>query len=148
MSTGATNAAWNAKIATANRHAKAAAKQTAVNAANALTRDANANAARIATRMISAAAATAVMDAAGKGMADMLPARLLWWLLVDRPRIDGDRLNVPDNRGTLIFRDNGADVLLVAHVDHIAEPDLIVPRTRGMVVRHPGLDDRLGCWGV
>ena len=78
----------------------------------------------------------------------MIPAALATWLLRTRETIDGDRLNVPDNRGTLIFRDYGADVLLVAHVDHVGEPVASPIRVSGTRVAHVGLDDRLGCYAI
>lgn len=72
------------------------------------------------------------------------------WLTRTRDDVPGDRLPVSDARGVLIHRDNGGDVLLVAHLDWIGETARRppAPRVEGMIVRHPALDDRLGCWAI
>lgn len=76
---------------------------------------------------------------------------LAWWLTADRSEVSGDRLHVPDKRGVLIFQDNGADVLLVAHLDHVGEryTKPAFPVWFGWrYVQHVSLDDRLGCWAI
>lgn len=75
---------------------------------------------------------------------------VLPWLTRSRADVAGDRLVVPDNRGVLIYRDHGSDVLLIAHLDWVGETDPTTPAPKidGMIVRHPSLDDRLGCWAI
>lgn len=53
----------------------------------------------------------------------------------------GDVLDTP--HGPMIFQDNGADVLAVAHLDVV---DRTRPKMKDGVVRCPQLDDRLGAW--
>lgn len=79
---------------------------------------------------------------------------LAWWLEASRSGVAGDRQHVPDKRGDLIFRDYGADVLLVAHMDHVGESGYRKTRAEPPAwfgwryVRHVSLDDRLGCWAI
>jgi hypothetical protein len=53
----------------------------------------------------------------------------------------GDRYDTPD--GPLFYRDNGAKVLGVAHLDSVM---FRKPRFQGDFVQCPQLDDRLGVW--
>jgi len=53
----------------------------------------------------------------------------------------GERINNPG--GALYFRDNDADVLAIAHLDHV---EWTQPRKYGPIVKAPQLDDRLGVW--
>jgi hypothetical protein len=74
--------------------------------------------------------------------------RLLWWITAPVDQIAGDRLDVPDKRGTLILQDYGADVLLVAHTDAVSAAETAKLCVRGSRVAHPALDDRLGCYAI
>lgn len=53
----------------------------------------------------------------------------------------GERIDNPG--GELYFRDNGADVLAIAHLDYV---EWAPPRKHGPIIRAPQLDDRLGVW--
>ena len=55
----------------------------------------------------------------------------------------GDCDNTPD--GPLYFRDKGASVLAVCHLDYVLWE---TPTKRGSVVYCPQLDDRLGAWVI
>ncbi len=55
----------------------------------------------------------------------------------------GETIDTP--HGPLIFQDNGAKVLAVAHLDSV---DTSRPRLSKGIVRCPQLDDRLGAWIV
>ncbi len=53
----------------------------------------------------------------------------------------GERID--NSGGELYFRDNGADVLAIAHLDYV---EWATPRKCGPIVEAPQLDDRLGVW--
>ena len=55
----------------------------------------------------------------------------------------GDRIENPD--GHLYFRDNGAKVLAVAHLDYVLWSK---PMQKGNTIYCPQLDDRLGAWVI
>ena len=55
----------------------------------------------------------------------------------------GDRQ--PTKNGELIFRDNGAKILAVAHLDTVGHSRPILTRSK---VHCPQLDDRLGVWAI
>ena len=76
---------------------------------------------------------------------------LEWWLATHRAAIEGDRLPVSDERGALIHRDYGSDVLFIAHLDYVGEDTVKRPRwfgKNGSKVAHDSLDNRLGCWAL
>lgn len=53
--------------------------------------------------------------------------------------------SIPNKQGALYYRDNGADILAVAHLDSVLWSS---PRKKGKIVRCPQLDDRLGVWVI